>query len=37
MSLVVEQNEESYEVELPQTKANDIWKGMEAFKVFDVN
>lgn len=35
-SLVVEQNEEPYGVELLQTKGNDIWRGMESFNVFDV-
>lgn len=35
-SLVVEQNEEPYGAEL-QIKGNDIWRGMETFKVFGVN
>lgn len=33
---LVEQNKEPCEVELLQVQDNDIWKGMESFKVFDV-
>lgn len=35
-SLVVELNEEPCEVELPQTKGNDIGRATESFKVFEI-